>query len=55
MCNSLVALSARGVLQRELGDDDLGVGEPVVCVVDVRLEFGEALAIPVLQKRMNDE
>jgi hypothetical protein len=38
------------VTKRILGDNDFVVGKTGVCIVDVRLELSEALAVPMLQK-----
>ena len=44
----LGGLATRGVRKSEFGDDDGELGELVVRLLDVCLEIGEAVAIPVL-------
>lgn len=44
-------LTTRGILQRELGDDDGELGELVVRLGDEGLEVGEGGSVPVLMRK----
>jgi hypothetical protein len=42
--------TTRRVLECKLGDNDFLVGKTGMCIVDMRLELSEALAVPMLQR-----